>query len=282
MPAVLALALTLAACSSDLPAAEPTATVTVTATPTETPTPSPSPSPSPTFSDWVVGAHALPPRPDGFGEIGPTPPQLRNRRLPTEDLLPPPADGRFHATVEPVTRAFVRRTDLAWKPGCPVPLADLRVLTMGFHGFDGGVHTGRLVVNASVADDVVGVFRTLFAAGFPLEQMTLATNAGLEAAPTGDGNETSAYACRPTTGATTWSAHAYGLAVDVNPFMNPYHKGDLVIPELASSYLDRSWRRPGMIFRDGVVWRAFHAVGWTWGGDFHSLKDLHHFSANGQ
>ena len=61
----------------------------------------------------------------------------------------------------------------------------------------------------------------------------------LDAPPTGDGNNTGAFACRPTRGATSYSQHAYGLAIDVNPFQNPYVKGDLVLPELASSYLER-------------------------------------------
>ena len=88
--------------------------------------------------------------------------------------------------------------------------------------------------------------------------------------------------CRATRGASTFSAHAYGIAIDVNPFINPYQKGDLVLPELASAYLDRSWRRPGMILPGGVVRRAFAAVGWHWGGDFRSLSDRMHFSANGR
>ena len=82
-------------------------------------------------------------------------------------------------------------------------------------------------------------------------------------------------------GETTFSQHAYGLAIDVNPFQNPYTKGDLVLPELASSYLDRGRVRPGMITPDGPVVRAFAAIGWTWGGTWHSLKDLQHFSQNG-
>ena len=73
----------------------------------------------------------------------------------------------------------------------------------------------------------------------------------------------------------------YGLAIDVNPFQNPYTKGDLVLPELASSYLDRGRVRPGMITPDGPVVQAFSAIGWTWGGTWHSLKDLQHFSQNG-
>ncbi len=134
----------------------------------------------------------------------------------------------------------------------------------------------------SVARDVVTVFRRLYDASYPIEEMRLPTTADLDAPPTGDGNNTAAYVCRATRGASTFSAHAYGIAIDVNPFINPYQKGDLVLPELASAYLDRSWRRPGMILPGGVVRRAFAAVGWHWGGDFRSLSDRMHFSANGR
>lgn len=242
----------------------------------------PSPTSGPALDSWVVGAQPLPLRDDGFGQVLPTPPELRVRRLPTEDVLPPPEDGRFEASRRPVTPALARRTQLAWFPGCPVGLAELQLLQVSFWGFDDRPHTGRLVVNTSVADDVVSVFRDLYAARFPLEEVRLVTRADLVAAPTGDGNVTAAYACRPVRGSTEWSAHAYGLAVDVNPFVNPYRNDDLVLPELASAYLDRDWRRPGMIYADGPVVRAFDRVGWTWGGTFQSVLDLHHFSANGR
>ncbi|MFC5121823.1 M15 family metallopeptidase [Amycolatopsis halotolerans] len=67
-------------------------------------------------------------------------------------------------------------------------------------------------------------------------------------------------------GQKNWSAHAYGLAVDVNPFCNPYTKDDLVVPELASAYVDRANVRPGMVIADGPIVRAFAGVGWQWGG----------------
>ena len=100
--------------------------------------------------------------------------------------------------------------------------------------------------------------------------------------PTGDGNNTGAFVCRPTVGSTTYSQHAYGLAIDIDPFQNPYTNGELVLPELASSYLDRDHVRPGMITPDGVVVRAFASIGWTWGGTWRSLKDYQHFSRNGR
>jgi D-alanyl-D-alanine carboxypeptidase len=237
---------------------------------------------APRLDTWEVGARLLPLRSDGFGEVLPTPKVLRVRRLPTVDSLPPPAHGRFEATVGDLTPAVRRRMGETWSPSCPAPLSDLRYLTLSFRGFDGADHTGEMVVAAAVADDVVQVFRRLFAARYPIEEMRLVTTADLDAPPTGDGNNTAAYVCRATRRSTTWSAHAYGLAIDVNPFVNPYRKGDLVLPELASAYLDRSWRRPGMILSGDVVTRAFAAVGWTWGGDFSSVSDLMHFSANGR
>jgi hypothetical protein len=239
-------------------------------------------APAPPFSDWQLGAHPLPLRPDGYGEIRPTPKALRVRRLPTTDLLPPPADGRFHSSVGPITPAIRERMGETWSPACPVGLADLSYLTVTFRGFDGDAHTGELVVASSVADDVVSVFRTLFAADFPIEEMRLPTTADMEAHPTGDGNDTAALVCRATRGETTWSAHAYGLAIDLNPFMNPYHKGDVVLPELASAYLDRGWVRPGMVEPGSVAVRAFARIGWSWGGDWSSLKDYQHFTATGR
>jgi len=242
----------------------------------------PRPRRSPRLDTWTVGARPLPLRPNGFGKVLPTPRKLRVRRLPTTDLLPPPAGGRFQGTVGPVTPGVRQRMGRTWSPSCPVGLADLRYLTLTFEGFDGRPHTGELVVNASVAHGVVGVFRKLYAARFPIEEMRLVTTADLDAPPTGDGNNTAAYVCRTTRGSSVPSAHAYGLAIDVNPFLNPYRNGDLVLPELASAYLDRSWRRPGMVLPGGVVTRAFASTGWTWGGDFTSLSDLMHFSANGR
>ena len=230
---------------------------------------------------WRVGARPLPLRPDGFGEVLPTPAALRDRRLPTVDRLPPPPGGRFRSTIRPIGPAVRARMGTTWKPGCPVGLADLRDVTVSFRGFDGRPHTGELVVNRRVAAAVVSVFARLYRARFPIEEMRLVTTADLEAHPTGDGNNTAAFVCRPARGQTRWSAHAYGLAVDVDPFQNPYRRGDLVLPELASAYLDRADRRPGMIHPGDVVTTAFAAIGWTWGGTFRTPKDLMHFSATG-
>ncbi|HEX6486233.1 MAG TPA: M15 family metallopeptidase [Nocardioidaceae bacterium] len=69
---------------------------------------------------------------------------------------------------------------------------------------------------------------------------------------------------------------------DLAWIQNPYLRGDVVLPELASAYLDRDWLRPGMITPDGPAVRAFSSIGWEWGGDWSATKDYQHFSVNGR
>jgi hypothetical protein len=286
-PLLLALAAALLTGCGDASSSDPVAAPTPSAGAPSAAAPTPtSPAPSPTAAvvaqGWVVGAKPLPLRPDGFGEVLPTPPLLRDRRMTAADVLAPPTDGRFAATIAPVTGAIRARMGESWSPACPVPMSGLRYLTVAFRGFDGKAHTGEIVVNASVAKDVVEVFRRLFAADFPIEEMRLPTTADLKAAPTGDGNNTASYVCRASRGQKRWSQHAYGLAVDINPFHNPLVKRDLVLPELASAYADRARVRPGMHVAGGAAVEAFAAIGWEWGGAWRSSKDYMHFSENGQ
>jgi hypothetical protein len=221
----------------------------------------------------------LPARDDGFGRVLPTPPELANRRLETYDLLPPPTGPEFESSIEPVPLDVVERS--TWTPECPVALDELAYVTVSHWGFDEQFHTGELMVNAGFAEEAVEVFRTLHEARFPIEQIRVIDAYEIELHPTGDFNDTTSFVCRPAVGSSGWSQHAFGLAIDINPFHNPYVKGDLVLPELASAYTDRADVRPGMIVTGDVVTDAFRGMGWGWGGNWNSLKDWMHFSQSG-
>ena len=223
----------------------------------------------------------LPERRDGYGVVRPTPPELRRRAFTLPDTVPMlPGRGYASRVVSPAPRRVVDRS--TWEPGCPVARDELAWLRLTFRGFDAERHTGELLVNASVVDELDTVFRRLWRARFPMEQVVIVESLDLEAPPTGDGNGTGGFVCRATTGGTSFSQHAYGLAVDVNTFQNPYWNDGLVIPERASAYLARDRVRPGMVTADGPVVSAFAAIGWEWGGAWSTLKDYQHFSATGR
>lgn len=277
---LVALALIVAACGDDAPVER--ATTATNDTPSTTTTSSTIDPTTTTNSpvrprpDWL-GTRVLPLRPDGLGEIQPTPPELVDRRFATIDVLPPPEDDAFTADVGlPSDEVMARST---WQADCPVAVADLRYVTLPFWGFDGLAHTGELLVHADAVDAVIAGFRHLHERRFPIEEMRVVAAAELDLPPTGDGNNTSAFVCRPSVGSTSWSEHAYGRAVDINPFHNPYVRGDVVIPELASSYVDRP-DLPGVLTDADVA--AFEDAGWGWGGRWRSSKDWMHLSAGGR
>lgn len=230
---------------------------------------------------WL-GTRVLPEDPaTGHGEVRPTPPVMRHRRwtLP-DDVRMLPGRGYASTVLSPAPRHVIRRS--TWTPMCPVAATDLAWVRLAFWGFDGERHTGELLVHRTVADDIVQVFGVLYRKRFPQEQVGIVRAYDPDAPSTGDGNGTGSFVCRPSTGATYFSQHAYGLALDLNSFQNPYAKGPVVLPELSSAYLDRGSVRAGMVTADGPVVRAFARIGWEWGGAWRHSQDYMHFSRNGR
>lgn len=286
LPLLIGSCLLLTGCGGEptsTPTARPTATATPTVSPTPTPTPTQTQAPGTVAPQWL-GKRVLPKRPDGFGLMPPTPRELRHRRFTLPDRLPMLPGAGYQARIDEPTPAVLARS--TWAPGCPVGARELAWIRLTFWGFDSRRHTGELLVHQEVARDLVEVFGELYRARFPMEELRITTKAERDAAatsgPTGDGNNTGAFNCRPTTGGSSYSQHAYGLAVDINPFQNPYLKGDVVLPELARVYTDRSRQAPGMIHAGDAVVRAFARVGWEWGGAWRTLKDWQHFSRDGR
>ena len=199
----------------------------------------------------------------------------------------PPASAPFEGSVAPIgptLRATLVGRD--WHPGCPVPIDQLRLVRVSYWTFTGGIRRGPLVVNEQVARDVVRVFHRLFEARFPIHRIGLPPR--YRPPRPSDWYNTrdlsAAFNCRPATGNPgTLSQHSYGWAIDVNPLENPYVGPDgNVLRRAAKPYLDRTRRAPGMIHPGDVVVRAFAAIGWGWGGDWHTIKDYMHFSLTGR
>jgi hypothetical protein len=190
--------------------------------------------------------------------------------------LPP-----YVATVERVT---ARDLPYSWHRGCPVAPAQLRRIRLRYVGFDGVAHTGRLVVNERVVPQVIAVFRTLYAARFPIRRMRPVDAYHGSDDRSAAADNTSSFNCRKAVaaGAASWSMHAYGEAIDVDDVENPYLEGSRVIPPAGKAFLNRSNVRPGMAVEGRVLVNAFARVGWGWGGNFAGTPDYQHFSVNGR
>ena len=241
------------------------ATVAGGTSPAESASPSPSPGGAP-----VAGSPTSP---------LPAPADPSPASSPTGTSVPVPVG--FSATVSAIDDATAARMTSSWRAGCPVPLTDLRYLTLTYRGFDGADHTGELVVAASVADDVVATFRQLYQDGYPIASMRLVDDFGGDDDASMAANNTSAFNCRPVTGGGGFSEHSYGTAIDVNPVQNPYVRGTTVLPPAGRASVDRP-DAPGVIHDGDPVVRAFAAHGFAWGGDWQSPIDYQHFSVSGR
>jgi hypothetical protein len=180
------------------------------------------------------------------------------------------------------------KTQGFWHSGCPVALSDLRLLSVSYRGFDGRTHDGQMVVNERAAAPLKTVFRTLYALHFPIRHMKLSDMYGPARDRPRDDDVTGSFSCRQAvpspcsggTGTGTWSMHAYGLAVDVNPTENPYVGCGQSRDPATKPYFDRSHHRPGMVTRRMIA--TFASIGWGWGGSWTGdTQDYMHFSSTG-
>lgn len=180
-------------------------------------------------------------------------------------------------TISPVTTADLGAT---WRAGCPVSPDQLRRVELDHWGFDGRLHRGELVVNAEITGPVIDVFARLPALRFPIEKMRNPDRyPGAEDELSMRDNNTSAFNCRGIPGSSSWSWHAYGRAVDINPLVNPSvdARGDRIEPATGAAWLDRTRHDPGMLHDGDPVVTAFVTRGWSWGGHWRNPLDYQHF-----
>jgi D-alanyl-D-alanine carboxypeptidase-like protein len=199
-----------------------------------------------------------------------TPPTIATPPAPSPNLAPP-AGARVH----PVSAADLGTT---WRPGCPLPPEALRRIDLDYWGFDGRTHRGQLVVHHELTAQVIDVFTELHRLRFPIEKMrTVDSYPGADDELSMRDNNTSAFNCRDIPGTGSWSLHAYGRAIDINPKLNPYiDSGGAYQPANAGQWVDRRRTDPGMLHDGDAAVRAFVDRGWRWGGHWRTPLDYQH------
>ncbi len=159
---------------------------------------------------------------------------------------------------------------------------DLRYLHILHYDFEGNPAEGELICNQAIAQDLVEIFYQLYRNEYQLEKVRLIDEYDGDDTASMEDNNTSCFNYRVVEGTTSLSKHALGLAIDINPFYNPYvtYESDgsqKVSPADALDYADRSAHFPYKIDESDLCYKLFTEHGFTWGGNWNSSKDYQHF-----
>lgn len=174
----------------------------------------------------------------------------------------------------------------SWHAELPCPArTDLMLLTVPYNGFDGRRKIGQLVVSKDHASSIASAMDEILDAGrFRINRMELVDRFKGDDDASMAANNTSAFNCRLVSGTDRLSAHALGIAIDINPIQNPYVTSSRTFPPGGKAFDEASERTPsviGIILAGGEATEAFAKIGWEWGGTWTSKKDYQHFSENG-
>ena len=148
------------------------------------------------------------------------------------------------------------------------------------------IQEGERICNQAIAQDLVEIFEELYEEQYPIEKIRLVDEYGGDDEASMADNNTSCFNYRLIAGTDRLSNHSYGLAIDINPFYNPYvtaRSGKTqVSPVGADAYADRSQDFAYKIDREDLCYQLFIAHGFTWGGDWKNSKDYQHFEKTAQ
>lgn len=169
----------------------------------------------------------------------------------------------------------------SYKQDATIPRGALRYIRCLHRDINGKIFVGEMVLNITIADKVLEIFRKLYEKRYPIEKMRLVDNWNAIDELSMRANNSSSFNFRFISHTTKVSKHGLGLAVDLNPLYNPYFSprksGMLVEPETGRPYLDREAKFPYKIVKGDLCYRLFIEAGFKWGGDWGRSKDYQHF-----
>lgn len=207
---------------------------------------------------------------------------------PIATVAPTPEPVSRRGTAEPIPQDIREyMTGKSYRSNNNITLDQLSYLTIPHYDFNYNITYGHLVVNASVAEDVLDIFAELFDIRYPIERMNLVDDYNASDFESIEANNTSAFNYRESTdGSGSLSKHALGLAIDINPQINPYvNSSGTGSHSNAREYWNRdisTWTsdiaKAAYIGPDTEIYRIFIEHGWSWGGNWSTYRDYQHFT----
>lgn len=193
------------------------------------------------------------------------------------------AIDKLFSSQEIDNKIFNRIRNKSFKSNCTTPRQDLRYLKIAHINIYGKVQMGELICHKSIANDLIEIFKQLYLEKYPIERMVLIDEYDADDEASMSANNTSCFNFRKINGSAKLSKHSLGMAVDINPRNNPcvHSKTGLVEPVNGKDYAhNRDKHKTGvikLIDHQDLCYKLFKAHGFTWGGDWKTVKDYQHF-----
>ncbi len=152
-------------------------------------------------------------------------------------------------------------------------IKNLELVTVQYYSFDGKLHQGQIVLHKDLVKDIQEIFLVIKDSKFLINKVVPISQYNWSDEESTKDNNTSAFNYRFISGTKVMSQHAYALAIDINPLLNPYTKKGTNTPSV-SKY---DTTKAGTIISGSLIETEFKKRGWNWGGDWKSVKDYQHF-----
>ncbi len=154
-----------------------------------------------------------------------------------------------------------------------------RLVTVQYYSFDQKIHQGQVLIHQDLVADIKTLFDFALSIHFPIQSVIPIAEARFRKQNHWDDelsmaqNNTSAFNYRLSTQGKKLSNHAYGRAIDLNPLLNPYIKANITLP--AGAVYNPA--QAGTLTATHPLVKKFLQLGWSWGGNWKTLKDYQHF-----
>lgn len=106
-----------------------------------------------------------------------------------------------------------------WQSNCPVPLEELRLITLSHYDLQGKQQTGQLILHQAVADSALSVFKALYTAKFPIAKVSTLSEYHGNWLQAEQANVSYGFNCRKEN--NTYRNEASGKTITLNPVQNP-------------------------------------------------------------
>ena len=158
--------------------------------------------------------------------------------------------------------------------GCKCPEGvrkDQVLVDVQYYSFDDRLHTGQIVVNKALAEDVKQIFKEIADSKFPISKVVPICKYDWSDDDSVAADNTSGFNYRSVPATHHLSNHAFGRAIDLNPAENPY------MDPVNGTDQKYDPSVPGTLTKDSVPTVIFRKHGWSWGGTWRRGRDYQHF-----